>query len=285
MEMFSRSEESYHVADNIIQSMIEDKASPISLISEIIPENSSVLDIGSGSGVLARAFLLKGKHISIEGIEPNSYAADLAQQYYDELYVGFAQEFYDIISSKHYDYVVMVDVIEHMVDPQKFLLSLCECMKKRTRIIVSLPNIAFGGVRLTLLRGSFEYTGSGLLEATHLRFFTHKTANRLFEESGLHINKLHKMNRSFYRCEFKREDMASGPMTVLSLALDESSLAYQYVFELDKGDKYIVPNIINHGAGSFVVAVDYLLGHLMDMLSNHLPIKSYVKRIFKRLTG
>lgn len=234
--MFTRPEHNYEVSDKIIDGILLDRAHPFSCIAELIPPNSRVLDIGAGSGILARALNQSGLKLQIDGIEPNKHAATLAEKYYRNMYVGYAHEFYHEVSGNHYDIVVLADVIEHVPDPYVFLLDLLSHLNDKTSIILSVPNVAFGANRLALLKGSFEYVDSGLLERTHLRFFTRDTLSSLFSSLNLSVVKAFSLERSFYRTEFSRCKMSNCIFTVLGLIFKQDARAYQYLYFLSRPD-------------------------------------------------
>ncbi|MBV9742465.1 MAG: class I SAM-dependent methyltransferase, partial [Acidobacteriia bacterium] len=86
-----------------------------------------------------------------------------------------------------FDFVLMLDVLEHLRRPERILSQAARALKDNGRIVVSVPNVANITVRLMLLFGRFNYKERGILDRTHLRFYTHKTASRLVEDSGYEI--------------------------------------------------------------------------------------------------
>src|SRR5207247_10606372 len=79
------------------------------------------------------------------------------------------------------------DVLEHPENPLAVLRGLLPYLEEEGHVLLSLPNIAAWTVRLALLRGSFDYEPSGILDDTHLRFFTRETAQRLATDAGLEV--------------------------------------------------------------------------------------------------
>lgn len=232
--MFKRNELTYVMRNDAIDRILADDASPLNHIARIIPEGVSVIDIGAGNGLLAQVILKLNKKVDIDGIEPNEFAASLARPHYRSIFVGISSEHLNAIHQGHYDYVVLADVVEHTVDPQEFLDEICAHLPTSTKILVSLPNIAFGGQRLALLNGAFTYVDSGLIEKTHLRFFTIDSAQALFESISLSCEKIIFLNRSFYRAEFTREILKASFFELIKIAFTPSARAYQYLFVLHK---------------------------------------------------
>ncbi|HBK42795.1 MAG TPA: hypothetical protein DDZ23_00460 [Polynucleobacter sp.] len=250
--LFKRPENTYAVSSDAIERILEDDASPLNHIARLIPEGASVLDIGAGNGLLAQVIKKSNKLVHIDGIEPNEFAASLARPHYRSIFVGFSSEYLDVIHQSRYDYVVLADVVEHTVDPVEFLTEICDHLPTSTKLFVSLPNIAFGGQRLALLNGAFTYVDSGLLEKTHLRFFTIDSAKALFASIPLSCESITFLNRSFYRAEFSRNILKASFFQLLKLAFTPSARAYQYLFILHKDER---KNTAQHTFGSSPIKI------------------------------
>ena len=121
-------------------------------------------------------------------------------------------------------------MLEHLVDPWAALRDAATLLRPDGRIVVSIPNVAHGSVRLALLQGDWDYTDKGLLDRTHLRFFTLETVCDLLESSDLAIEVL----RSTVLDPFAAEEIALDtdrlPATVVEWVRDQpAALDYQYV--------------------------------------------------------
>lgn len=147
-----------------------------------LPAGAVVLDIGTASGSLGRA--CQGMGLVLKGIEPNPEWAQLARPYYNAMHIGeiqtAPQEFVNGAAA-----VVFADVLEHMVDPQTVLVQMVQCQPAGCRFLISLPNVANLWVRLSLLFGRFTYAERGILDRTHLRFFTRASLFDLLQQAGL----------------------------------------------------------------------------------------------------
>ena len=86
-----------------------------------------------------------------------------------------------------FDRVLLLDVLEHLVRPERLLAEVRPALKESGRLVVSVPNVANITVRLALLFGRFHYTDRGILDRTHLNFYTRKTARAFLEENGWEI--------------------------------------------------------------------------------------------------
>ena len=252
--MFSRKDQTYIIDDETIDKILRDPAQPLAQIAKILPEGVTALDIGAGNGMLGRILQRASKQVIIDAIEPSEFAAKLADPFYRSVYQGFAQEYSQMIQANRYDYIILADVIEHIPDPATFLSDLLKDLPDTTKLILSIPNVAFGGVRLALLNGSFDYVDSGLLERTHLRFFTLASALQLFNNLKLYPERILSLERSFYRMEFPRKFLSALPFTIINLARKSDARAYQYLFLLSK---IPINSIIeHHGASTLHVLID-----------------------------
>lgn len=266
--MFSRKEQTYQVGNETLANILRDPAQPLGQIAKLLPEGATVLDIGAGNGMLGRVLQQAGKQVTIDGIEPNEFAATLAKPFYRTVYQGYAQDYTQLIQATPYDYVVLADVIEHIADPAVFLAELMPHLQATTKLIISIPNIAFGGVRLALLNGTFDYVDSGLLERTHLRFFTLASAQALFEHLHFYSERVLSLERSFYRMEFSRKFLRASPFTILNLATKSDARAYQYLFVLTQKPSRTVME--HYGVTALNILIDAIL------------LRSVIKQLVRR---
>ena len=147
-----------------------------------------VLDVGCASGYLAAELSARG--CSVVGIEPDPSSAAEAEAHCERIIVGRIDSPSDRSRiDGRFDFVVFGDVLEHLVDPWETLSFARDLLSPAGVVIVSIPNVAAWPVRLRLLAGSFEYTDIGLLDRTHLRFFTRSSAHELARRSGFAIER------------------------------------------------------------------------------------------------
>jgi 2-polyprenyl-3-methyl-5-hydroxy-6-metoxy-1,4-benzoquinol methylase len=125
---------------------------------------------------------------TIDAIELNPRDAEQAAPYCRKMVVGSAEE-PGSYAALHGPYraVLMADVLEHLRSPETALGEVRKRLSPDGHAIVSLPNIAYWKMRWDLLRGQFEYKDWGLLDRTHLRFYTRKTAEGLFASEGFQL--------------------------------------------------------------------------------------------------
>lgn len=177
------------VADSPYQFKKSDRYSSHSVILRLAGGGAGkrLLDVGAAHGYLAGA--LRAQGFQVTGIEANSVLGEEAAKHCDEFFLldldgplpRFAQPF---------DVIVFGDVLEHLKDPAAVLRELSGSLREGGRVILSLPNIANIYVRVNLLFGRFDYQDRGLLDRTHLHFFTRKSFLRFLRDAGLVLETL-----------------------------------------------------------------------------------------------
>ena len=156
-------------------------------IFNLISPNKKVLDVGCATGKLLEELKSK-KDCYTVGIEAEMNESQEAKIRCDQLIQGDIEKLEALpFSEGFFDVIVFADVLEHLRRPDEVLKKMRAYLKDDGQFLISIPNIAFISIRLGLLFGMFNYTEYGLLDKTHLRFFTLKTAKKLIEESGYKI--------------------------------------------------------------------------------------------------
>ena len=159
----------------------------ITKMLSLVGNNKRVIDFGCATGYFAR--FLREEGCSVVGVEINPDAAKIAEQYCDRVIVADLDYtgVNEIIGEEKFDVATFGDILEHLKDPWQLLKSVQKLLNPEGYIVASIPNIAHGSIRLALLKGDFDYQQLGLLDNTHLRFFTRKSVRQLFEETGYFI--------------------------------------------------------------------------------------------------
>jgi len=151
---------------------------------KLVGTNQDVLDIGAGEGFFAAELAEAGNRVT--GID--NRVMPLESSRFKEYFTADLEDGIEPVvrqlDNRRFDRVLLLDVLEHLRNPERILEQCHQTMKREGLLIVSLPNIANIAVRLMLLFGRFEYAERGLLDKTHLRFFTRKTGRRMLERAG-----------------------------------------------------------------------------------------------------
>lgn len=143
-----------------------------------------VLDIGCWNGDLGAH--LRSRNTEVVGLEQDAEAAATAAARLDSVITGDVEtlDLLDTFGPARFDVIVLGDVLEHLVEPDRTLRRVRPLLSTSGYVVASIPNVAHGSVRLNLLQGDFRYTDVGLLDRTHLRFFTRRSLEELFENAG-----------------------------------------------------------------------------------------------------
>jgi 2-polyprenyl-3-methyl-5-hydroxy-6-metoxy-1,4-benzoquinol methylase len=163
---------------------------------EFVPSNiTSALDIGCGAGKFGR--LLKTRSaIQVWGIEPDKNSASIAESVLDKVINDVFDEGSLKKLNRKFDIIFFNDVLEHVPDPDWALLNCHKLLNPGGVIVASLPNMRFHTlINELLFEQDFKYQDSGIMDKTHLRFFTKKSMIRLFNENGYKIRSIDGINQ------------------------------------------------------------------------------------------
>jgi len=166
-----------------------EKADPKEIIFPLISPGSKVLDLGCWAGRLGEK-LIKEKNCEVYGVDINKKAIELAKKRLSKAFLidlNKEKELPKLFNNEKFDYIVLVEVLEHLINPEKLLIKVKKLLKNDGKILISVPNIANWEIRLKLLFGSFDYEEQGILDETHLRFFTRKSIQHLLISLGFNI--------------------------------------------------------------------------------------------------
>lgn len=160
------------------------------MIFQLIEPDKRILDVGCGTGKLAEQLRLK-KNCYVVGIERDEVEARLAQQRCDKLLLADVEKLEDIpFQAGYFDIIVFADILEHLLNPEAVLQRFKKYLPDSGYVFVSVPNIANWSIRLKLLAGKWNYKETGLLDKTHIRFFTLKTVKEMIQRCGYTITYL-----------------------------------------------------------------------------------------------
>ncbi len=160
-----------------------------STILRIVGEgNGQVLDVGCGTGYLSSELRVRGWHVI--GIDNDRLAIQSATSVCDRVILADLNQLDTLmLNNEQFDIIVFGDVLEHLHYPLKTLKFLKQHLTPTGQMIISVPNIAYFWIRLNLLFGRFEYSDRGILDRTHIHFFTRRSLVRLLDEAELCVSK------------------------------------------------------------------------------------------------
>ncbi len=154
---------------------------------QFVGRDQDVLDIGCGEGFFAAELKADGNRIVGVDAIPTAQHNDSLEQFITEDLNAAPEALIRDLGALRFDRVLLLDVLEHLVEPERLLAGVAGALKPTGRIVVSLPNVANISVRLALLLGRFNYVERGILDRTHLHFYTRKTSRALLEQAGYQI--------------------------------------------------------------------------------------------------
>jgi 2-polyprenyl-3-methyl-5-hydroxy-6-metoxy-1,4-benzoquinol methylase len=207
----------------------------------LVGGNKRVLEFGCSSGRITEVLAERGCRVT--GIEIDPDAAERARAHADEVVVLDLDddEFETKLAGQQWEVALFGDVLEHLRDPLKVLRATRQLLDPRGTVVLSVPNVAHADVRLSLLNGQFPYGPYGLLDRSHLRFFTRDTLTRLLDDAGFVAVEVQRVIVPAFDSELRlrRDDF---PRSVVEAVLaDPEAETYQYVIRavIDNGDAVV----------------------------------------------
>lgn len=254
----------------------------LDLLNRIPLSSQNVLEIGCGQGRLGASFKRRHPLVKYFGVELMPEEAKIAATNLDavvcaniELDHQLPRQFLTQLNSNVlFDALVLGDVLEHLQDPWKLLLEAHHWMAPNSACIICIPNVGHWSVVQQLLKGRFDYAEAGLLDKTHMRFFTLETAIEMLSQTGWTV--VEAIPRTF-QPEKTHEALSVILPIAKSMNLNEAKLkrdltAFQWVIRAVKG---VPPSAMNVGAlglkkfaGVTEARVDYPLTALNSLVGN-----------------
>ncbi|MCK9516167.1 MAG: class I SAM-dependent methyltransferase [Ottowia sp.] len=149
-----------------------------------VPAAGSVLELGPGTGAMTKVLLARGQAVTVVENDPESVA--LLQELDCQVIVADldGDDWAEQLAGRTFDAILACDVLEHLKHPEQVLRALRKLAAPQCSFVISMPNIAYAGVVAGLCQGLFEYGDKGVLDRTHLKFFTRRSFERLLHEHG-----------------------------------------------------------------------------------------------------
>lgn len=197
-----------------------------------VTPGSAVLEFGCATGYLSR-FMTEQLGCRVTGVELVPEYAERAKAFCEQVVVGDLDQL-DLASAfgdRRFDIALFGDVLEHLKDPRRVLVTVRELLGPEGRVVATIPNVAHGDVRLALLAGRFEYRRLGLLDETHLRFFTLASIRELFEEAGYVIQSIERIKQPLFQTEIGVMPQDYPAEVVQMVMADPEATTYQYVIK------------------------------------------------------
>ena len=199
------------------------------VVAALVGQAKRVLDVGCSTGYLAR--ILRGNGNMVSGVEIDPDAAEQARPSLGKLVIGDIEsmDFTEHFEEASFDVVVFADVLEHVRDPAAVLRRVSGLLAPGGSLVLSIPNVAHGSVRLALLEGRFEYRPLGLLDDTHLRFFTRSSLDAMLASAGFRATEVRRTTADAFTTEIPLAEDHFSAEVVDRVRADPESLTYQFV--------------------------------------------------------
>jgi GT2 family glycosyltransferase/tetratricopeptide (TPR) repeat protein/2-polyprenyl-3-methyl-5-hydroxy-6-metoxy-1,4-benzoquinol methylase/glycosyltransferase involved in cell wall biosynthesis len=203
------------------------------LLACVPPTARDVLDVGCGAGLLGKA-LKERQAARVTGVELDEGAARRARRHLDEVLVGDVEGRFLPFDDASFDCVVCGDVLEHLRDPLAFLRRLRSWLRPGGTLVASLPNVRHHSVVRPLLAGHWTYEAAGLLDRTHLRFFTRREVEKLLFRAGFtpeSVTVLASRDHAEWVAQGRLPAVKVGGLHITLASSDEAEefYAYQYL--------------------------------------------------------
>jgi O-antigen biosynthesis protein len=199
-----------------------------STILRNINPNSKVLEFGCAHGRMTK-YLKESLQCKVHIVEQDYDDLKIASQWAEK---SWHKKIEDFNTNEKYDYVIFADVLEHLIEPRQSLLESKFYLNDNGSIWISIPNVGHNSILIDLLNNKFEYKEVGLLDKTHLRFFTEQSLSEMVESCGLKINQKFNLINAVENTEFNNsyDDVPDAVSDYLKSRLNGE--VYQFVWEL-----------------------------------------------------
>ncbi len=216
------------------------------LANDFIVDNSSVLDVGCACGDFGE-LVNRNKKCNIYGMEYDVESLNIATEtnayqmvHHVDLNI-FDEEKFEAYNN-YFDSIVTLDVLEHILNPNEVIGRLKKFLKKDGFFIISLPNVAFCDIKVGLLKNNFTYADTGILDKTHLKFYTYKSISNMMTDLNLEITEC------LAKVSYYSNDTSKIPKVIKKyIDKDPHSFVYQYLIKAvpSKKDRNILNKINN----------------------------------------
>jgi methionine biosynthesis protein MetW len=170
------------------------------IITSLVPSGARVLDVGCGTGALS-TLVRDVRDAEVTGIEPDPIRAARARERGINAVTGVLTESLHETLGR-FDVAIYADVLEHLLDPLSELVKVGPFLKPTGIVVISVPNVAHWSVRMELLRGRFRYAEVGIMDATHVRWFTEETVRQLLDQAGIELLSIQRTAGTTLPCYF-----------------------------------------------------------------------------------
>jgi 2-polyprenyl-3-methyl-5-hydroxy-6-metoxy-1,4-benzoquinol methylase len=212
----------------------------LSIILNQITPNSTVLEFGPAMGRMTK-YMRETLECKVYIVELDEEGFNSAMQFAEEGYLGNAEliEWKGKFKDLKFDYITFADVIEHLKNPEEVISNARTLLKDNGKLILSVPNVANNAIIIDLINNKFNYRNIGLLDNTHIKFFTYYTLHELFAKCNLVVTEERATYAQPNETEFLNNYSMVSKQLEYALKDKEFGSVYQFVFTAVKKERYI----------------------------------------------
>lgn len=213
-----------------LRAITQDERTSLAVLAGFVTAGARVLDLGTGSGALGQ-HLRDQAGCTVDGVTINAQEAALARPHYRRVEIADLEhpQWVSAFAGEQYDFIVCADVLEHLRQPEAALLACRQLLAPGGRLLISIPNASYSGLVAELMQGDFAYRKEGLLDRTHLRFFTRRSLKRFLGDEGWDIETLETIDRPLTESEFQVSFDQLPPAVSRYLLAVPDAAAYQLI--------------------------------------------------------
>ena len=214
----------------------EEENNSHSAMLRMVGFNKRVLETGCASGHMSE--LLNAQGCTVVGMEIESSIVEPAMQWLERVVIGDLEDraVWSDLDGEYFDDILFGDVLEHLKDPLTSLREAALHLAPGGAVVISVPNIAHADVKVALIKGTFPYSESGLLDRTHISFFTKESLIELVREAGLAVVEISRITVPVFATEIgvSRDDVDDA--TFDAITSDREAETYQFVVKAVRDD-------------------------------------------------
>jgi len=230
----------------------------LSLIINQIKRGSTVLEFGPANGRMTK-YLKEVLDCKVYLVEIDEEAGKEALQYGEDLIVDDIENYswFEKYENISFDYITFADVLEHLRDPESVIIRAKQLLKQDGSVILSVPNLAHNSVLISLLNHDFEYTKVGLLDNTHIHFFTKNSLESMMIRCGLTVVNRYATYAPVGSTELKVHNEDVEGIDASFWKTRKYGEIYQYVFEAKKGSEFAetMDNFLSEGTWHYFARI------------------------------
>lgn len=213
-----------------LRAIAQGERTSLSVLASMVTAGARVLDLGTGSGALGQ-HLREHAGCIVDGVTINEQEAALARSNYRRVEVADLEQagWTSLFDGDQYDFIICADVLEHLSRPENALNACRPLLAAGGQLLISIPNAAYGGLVAELLEGDFTYREEGLLDRTHLRFFTRRSLQLFLSAEGWGLDRVEAIERPVTESEFRGSFDKLPPAVARYLLAAPDAGTYQLV--------------------------------------------------------